>query len=520
VQSSTILSAVIFLPLVGAVLLMLFPRGEKALLRGAAFTIALVDFLLSLLLWRGFRADGPLFQFEGGGDGGWISALGASYHVGIDGVSLALVLLTTLLMPIILLSAHSAVTHRVKEFVIAFLVLETAMLGTLCALDLVLFYVFWEAMLFPMYLLIGVWGGERRIYATVKFFLYTMVGSVLMLVAILYLHYQTGLTSFEYADFMLLARQGRLTPEAERFAFIAFALAFAIKVPMFPLHTWLPDAHVEAPTAGSVVLAGVLLKMGTYGFYRFAIPLFPHAAVELAPYIAILAVVGIIYGALVAWVQADVKKLVAYSSVSHLGFVMLGLVAGSAEAASGAVLQMLNHGLSTPALFLAVGVIYERRHTRLIDQFGGLSKEMPLYAVVFGLAMFSSVGLPGLTGFVGEFLVLSGTFLGKTPSLVGWTWELTALAATGVILGAVYMLSMFQKVMFGPVKNPKNRGLPDLTAREAFVFLPLIILFFVLGLYPKMVLSRIAPSVDAYVEVLTTTPPAATQPASAPEVQP
>lgn len=496
---------------------MMVPAGEKALLRGAAFTIALIEFVLSLFLWRGYQPEAKGFQFESLTEGSWISALGASYHVGIDGVSLVLVILSTLLVPIVLLSAHRSIEHRVKEFVVSFLVLETAMLGALCALDLVLFYVFWEAMLFPMYLLIGVWGGDKRIYATVKFFIYTMVGSVLMLVAIIYLHYQTGLTSFDYEAFYTLSRSGRLGG-AEIWLFLAFALAFAIKVPMFPLHTWLPDAHVQAPTAGSVILAGVLLKMGTYGFYRFAVPLFPNAAVEMAPYIAILSVIGIVYGALIAWVQDDVKKLVAYSSVSHLGFVMLGLVAGTEMATSGAVLQMINHGLSTPALFLAVGVIYERRHTRKIDQFGGLARVMPIFAVVFALSMLSSIGLPGLNGFVGEFLVLSGTFVAKTSTLIGWEKLLAALAALGVILGALYMLSMFQSVMLGPVKNPKNRNLPDLSAREIAVFVPLIALFFVLGLYPKIVLTRIAPSVSSYVEVFETrqTPPAGALPPAEP----
>jgi NADH-quinone oxidoreductase subunit M len=526
-QNSTLLSAVVFLPLLGALLLMLVPRGEKALLRGGAFTISLLVFIVSLFLWAGFDAspNAPEFQFKSDATinaDTWIGALGASYHIGIDGVSLVLIILTTFLMPIILLSAHGAIDHRVKEFVISFLVLETAMIGTLCALDMILFYIFWEAMLFPMYLLVGVWGGEQRIYATLKFFLYTMVGSVLMLVAILYLHYQTGMTSFDFFIFRDLTHGGPLTQEqdAQWWLFMAFALAFAIKVPMFPLHTWLPDAHVQAPTAGSVVLAGVLLKMGTYGFYRFAIPLFPQAAVDSAPLIAWLSVIGIIYGALVAWVQADVKKLVAYSSVSHLGFVMLGLIAGHEMAANGAVMQMINHGLSTPALFLCVGVLYERRHTKQIDQYGGIAKEMPVFTVVFALAMFSSIGLPGLNGFIGEFLVLSGSFLGTT--LHQQEHWLTMLAATGVILGAVYMLSMFQKVMFGPVKNPQNRGLPDLSMREGLVFAPLIISFFLLGLYPNLILDRIGPSVKtfvkSYVPAEVTRP--APAPAPAPEVKP
>jgi NADH-quinone oxidoreductase subunit M len=518
-QSSTLLSAVVFLPLLGAILLLLVPRGEKALLRGSAFTISLFVFIISLFLWMGFDPNGPNFQFESDptvDNETWIGAIGASYHIGIDGVSLVLIMLTTFLMPIILLSAHGAIDTRVKEFVIAFLVLETAMIGTLCALDMILFYIFWEAMLFPMYLLIGVWGGEQRVYATIKFFLYTMVGSVLMLVAILYLHYKSGMTSFDYYNFLALTRDGGVSQDAQWWMFLAFALAFAIKVPMFPLHTWLPDAHVQAPTAGSVVLAGVLLKMGTYGFYRFAIPLFPQAAVEMAPLIAWLSVIGIIYGALVAWVQSDVKKLVAYSSVSHLGFVMLGLIAGHEMAASGAVMQMVNHGLSTPALFLCVGVLYERRHTKQIDQFGGIAKEMPVFTVVFALAMFSSIGLPGLNGFIGEFLILSGSFMGTT--LNQQEHWLTMFAATGIVLGAVYMLSMFQKVMFGPVKNPQNRGLPDLSMREGLVFAPLIVTFFLLGLFPNIVLSRIDSSVKSFVSSYV--PAKVITPAPAPKVQP
>jgi NADH-quinone oxidoreductase subunit M len=418
----------------------------------------------------------------------WLPALGASWHLGIDGLSLFLVLLTTALTSIAILGSFSAITQRVKAYYMLLLALETGMLGTFMALDLVVFYVFWEAMLVPMYLLIGVWGGTDRIRAAVKFFLYTMVGSVLMLVAILWLyflnHTQTGVYTFDLAALY----QTNVPMGAQFWLFSAFALAFAIKVPMFPFHTWLPLAHVEAPTAGSVLLAAVLLKMGTYGFLRFALPLFPNAAMALTPLICLLAVIGIVYGALVAMVQPDLKKLVAYSSVSHLGFCMLGMFAFNAEGWSGSILQMLNHGISTGALFLLVGVIYERRHTRLISEFGGLWKVLPVFSVIFLVIMLSSIGLPGTNGFVGEFLVLLGAF--RTAP----TW--TIFATTGVILSAVYMLWMFQRVIFGPVDNAANENLRDLTAREKWVFAPLLVLVFWLGFFPNPVLDRIQPSID------------------------
>jgi NADH-quinone oxidoreductase subunit M len=404
------------------------------------------------------------------------------------------VLLTTALTAIAILGSFSAVTQRVRAYYMLLLALETGMLGTFMALDLVVFYVFWEAMLMPMYLLIGVWGGQERIRAAVKFFLYTMVGSVLMLVAIISLyflhHAQTGTYTFDLAALY----QTNIPLGAQFWLFSAFALAFAIKVPMFPFHTWLPLAHVEAPTAGSVLLAAVLLKMGTYGFLRFAMPLFPNAAFALTPVICALAVIGIVYGALVAMVQPDLKKLVAYSSVSHLGFCMLGMFAMNPEGWSGSILQMLNHGISTGALFLLVGVIYERRHTRLISEFGGLWKVLPAFSVVFLVVMLSSIALPGTNGFVGEFLVLLGAF--KTQRL----WAI--LAATGVILSACYMLWMFQRVVFGAVTNSANEGMKDLTPREALVFAPLLLLIFWLGIFPQPVLSRIQPSIQETIDLV------------------
>jgi NADH-quinone oxidoreductase subunit M len=421
----------------------------------------------------------------------WLPAYGISYWLGVDGIGLWLVLLTTFLGPIIVLSTYSAVVERVREFMIFFLLLQTAMLGTFCAQDLVLFYVFWEAVLLPMALMIGIWGGQRRIYASVKFVLYTMVGSVLMLAGVLYLYGQAGSFSIE------AIRQLTLSATEQAWLFAAFTLAFAIKVPVFPLHTWLPDAHVEAPTAGSVVLAGVMLKMGTYGLIRFSIPLFPLAVERFAPVLAILAVIGIIYGALVAMVQKDVKKLVAYSSVSHLGFVVLGLFAMTAESVAGAIYVMLAHGLSTGALFLLVGVIYERRHTRMISDFGGLAHVLPLFTVCFMIATLASVGLPGMSGFIGEFLVLLGAF--NSMSLES-AQIFAALGATGVIFGAVYMLWMVQRVFFGPVTHEENKGLKDMNLREMMVMIPLIILMFWMGVYPKPWLSRMEPAIEQMLQ--------------------
>jgi NADH-quinone oxidoreductase subunit M len=480
------LSVLVFLPLAGAVALLLTPREASRLHRVGALVVALVEAALSVPLWWRIVPGQPGFQLVE--RRAWIPALGAEYHLGVDGISLLLVLLTTVMTAVAVLGAFGAVEKRTREFYALLLALEAGMLGTFLSLDLLLFYLFWEAMLIPMYLLIGVWGGTRRIYAAVKFFLYTMVGSVLMLAAILWLWLRqralTGTPAFDLEAFYLLP----LPPHAQLWLFLAFALAFAIKVPMFPFHTWLPDAHVEAPTAGSVILAAVLLKMGTYGFLRFAIPLFPNASAACTPWIAALALVGIVYGALVSMVQPDLKKLVAYSSVSHLGFCMLGLYAMNPQGFAGSMMQMLNHGVSTGALFLLVGVVYERRHTRLIADFGGLWKPLPVYGAVFLVVMLSSVGLPGTNGFVGEFLVLLGAFRAHA-----W-WA--AVAATGVILSATYMLWMFQRVVFGPVTHEENRGLKDLSVRERLVFAPLILLIFWMGVMPQPFLDRMQPALD------------------------
>jgi NADH-quinone oxidoreductase subunit M len=486
-------SAVVFIPLLAAFFLLFMPREDEEGARRVALGASLLTFLISLGLLAEFNSDTADFQFVERVS--WIEDFGIQYYVGIDGISLFLVLLTTFLTPLVLLSAWGDVHTRVKEYLFFFLVLETGMVGTFVALDLFLFYVFWEVMLIPMYFLIGVWGGPQRIYAALKFLLYTMVGSLLMLVAILYLAYlhntQHGAVTFD----LLRLYELRIPVQAQTWLFAAFALSFAIKVPLFPFHTWLPDAHVEAPTGGSVILAGVLLKMGTYGFLRFAMPLFPEAAHAAVPVIMALAVIGIIYGALVAMVQPDLKKLVAYSSVSHLGFVMLGLFAFNVQGVEGAVYQMLNHGLSTGALFLLVGVIYERRHTRLISEYGGLWKQVPLYASIFLVVMLSSIGLPGLNGFVGEFLILLGAFKANTWAGV--------LAVSGVVLGAVYMLWMYQRVIFGPIKNEENKKLIDLSRREVAVFAPLLALMLVMGLYPRPFLSRMEKSVEATLARVT-----------------
>ena len=492
-------SVVTFTPLLGALVLLFLKSEHEKGARWIAFVTSLLTFVLSIgLLWS---FDSTVGSFQLVEREPWIPDFGIDYHVGLDGISLFLVLLTTFLMPLIFLSAWDDVHKRVKEYMFLFLVLETGMIGAFVAIDLFLFYVFWEVMLIPMYFLIGVWGGARRIYAAIKFLIYTMVGSLLMLVAILYLAYlhntQTGSVSFN----LLQLYELQIPIQAQIWMFAAFVLSFAIKVPLFPFHTWLPDAHVEAPTGGSVILAGVLLKMGTYGLIRFAIPLFPQAAYIAAPILILLAVIGIFYGALVAMVQPDLKKLVAYSSVSHMGFVVLGLFAFNMQGTQGAIFQMLNHGISTGALFLLVGVIYERRHTRLISEYGGLWKQMPIYATIFLVTMFSSVGLPGLNGFIGEFLILLGTFKaiiadGVATSSPLWSKMYMLTAISGVVLGAVYMLWMYQRVMFGPLENEENKKLTDLSQREVLVFAPLLALMLFMGLFPSPFLSRMEKSVE------------------------
>jgi NADH-quinone oxidoreductase subunit M len=491
------LSLVLVIPIVGAVLLLLMPRRQTR----ALFTIALLasslDFLWSLNILNQF--DGSRGEMQLVERLPWMPGFGIGYIVGIDGISLFLVLLTTLLMPLAILASWS-VKERVKEYLFFMLVLETGMVGVFVALDLFLFYVFWEVTLVPMYFLIGVWGGPRRIYAALKFVVYTMAGSLLMLVAIIYLATRHAETAQTLTFNLLQIYDLHLPFNEQAWLFSAFALSFAIKVPVFPLHTWLPDAHVEAPTAGSVILAGILLKLGTYGFLRFAMPLFPDVALAAAPFFIILAVVGIIYGAVVAMMQPDIKKLVAYSSVSHLGFVMLGLFALNMQGIQGSIYQMLNHGLSTGALFLLVGMIYDRRHTRLIDDFGGLWKPLPIFSALLLFVTFSSIGLPGLNGFVGEFLILLGSFT-VTPR-----WA--AAAATGVILGAIYMLWMYRRVIFGPLTNPENQKLRDLNGREILILAPIVLLIVLMGIYPQPFLNRMSASVDLTLKRVLTTPTA------------
>ncbi len=485
-----ILSLVIFFPLAGAIVLLFINNENLKALRWVTLIFSLVEFVISLPLFFAFNTKTAEMQFVE--EWWWVQSYGISYKLGIDGISLLLVLLTTFLTVLCILSSWKAITFRVKEYMISFLFLETGMLGALVALDLILFYVFWEVMLIPMYLLIGVWGDpKRRIYAAIKFFLFTMAGSVLMLVAILILYFMnlkaTGKPTF---DVLELYKFG-VPVGAQYWLFAAFALAFAIKVPMFPFHTWLPDAHTEAPTAGSVILAGVLLKMGTYGFIRFAIPLFPQAAYELMPLVSILAIIGIIYGALVSMMQADLKRLVAFSSVSHLGYVMLGMFAFNMQGVQGSIYQMLNHGISTGSLFLIVGMVYERRHTRMIAEFGGLSKSMPIFAAFFMIVTLSSIALPGTNGFVGEFLILLGAF--RSNVVYG------VLAATGVILGAAYMLWMFQRVMFGKITKPENEKLQDLSPREVTILVPMVILIFLMGVYPKIFFSKMDVTVEKFL---------------------
>jgi NADH-quinone oxidoreductase subunit M len=486
-----LLTVVIFLPTAGAVLLLFFPATKPAAAKWFAFVISLAAFVLSIPLWTRFQVTTADFQFVE--QARWLPSMGITYTLGIDGIALLLILLTTLLTPVSLLFSVSHVEKSVRGFSIAFLVLETGMLGALAALDLALFYVFWEVMLVPMYFIIGIWGGARRIYAAMKFFLFTMAGSLLMFLAILYLavNYRnaTGEWSFLLADLTGLA----LAPATQAVLFFAFALAFAIKVPVFPLHTWLPDAHTEAPTAGSIILAGVLLKLGVYGYLRFALPLFPDAATRYAPWLGILGVIGVIYGAMVAYAQKDMKRLVAYSSVSHLGLVVVGVGAFTATALSGAVLQMINHGLSTGALFLLVGVLYERRHSREIAAYGGIAGVVPVTTALFLVATLSSIGLPGLNGFVGEFLILLGTW---TSPHRAWA----VLAATGVILSAVYMLTLVQRVFWNPITHDENRSLPDIRPTELVAAAVLVLLMIWIGVRPNDVLSRINPSVEALRE--------------------
>jgi NADH-quinone oxidoreductase subunit M len=487
-----LLTIVIFLPVAGALLGALVPRGEGGQHKGIALVTSLVTFIASIPVWTEFHGR---IAFEQKAE--WAPSLGISYHVGLDGVALLLFLLTTFLSPIVVLCSWKYIQERVKLYCISLLLLETAMLGTLAALDMVLFYVFWEAMLIPMYLLIGIWGSERRIYAAVKFFLYTFIGSVLMLLAIFWLWSNSGTPGHRTFDYLELMQMGAIDMKTQRLLFFAFCLAFAIKVPIFPLHTWLPDAHTEAPAAGSIILAGVMLKMGTFGFIRYAMPLFPQAAHESAFIIAALGVIGIVYGSLMCMAQTDLKRLIAYSSVAHLGFVMLGLAALTPEAVSGAVLQMVNHGISTGALFLMIGYLYERTHTRDLAAYGGVAKVAPAIAATFLVITLSSIGLPGTNGFVGEFLVLIGTFISKEVAGASW---LATIGATGVILGAVYMLWMYQRVFWGEPKKAAQHGIEDLSVREWATVAPLLIMIVLIGFQPQPLLSVIKEPVDAFVQ--------------------
>ena len=492
-----LLSLMTFFPLVGMLVILFLPREADRLIKTVTLIVTLIVFVISLpLAFDDVFLNSSAMQYTEFVN--WISVgqyFQMNYYVGIDGISLWLVMLTTFIMPIAILSTWNAIDKNTKGFMALALLLETGMLGAFISLDLFLFYVFWELMLVPMYFMIGIWGGKNRIYAAVKFFIFTAVGSLLMLVALIYVYYfavKAGVP-FENGFSIIQFYQMDIPGNLQTWLFAAFAFSFAIKVPMFPVHTWLPDAHTEAPTAGSVILAAILLKMGTYGYVRFAIPLFPEATMQFTPFLALLAVIGIIYGALVAMMQDDVKRLVAYSSVSHLGFVMLGIFALNLQGISGGILQMISHGVSTGALFLIVGFLYERRHTRLIADFGGLSKVMPVFATVFMIVTLSSVGLPGTNGFVGEFLILLGAFEGGL--------RVFAVVATfGVILAAVYMLWMFQRVMMGKVTNPKNENLKDLSAREMAIMLPLILFIFWIGVYPNTFLAKMNPAVENLVE--------------------
>jgi NADH-quinone oxidoreductase subunit M len=509
-----LLNLVIFLPLAFAGLLLLLPSSEKGLIRGTTFIGMLVGFAASVWAYLKFDPSGAEYQLEFRTR--WIDEVGISFHTGVDGLAISLILLTGVLGPLVVLASWTYIEERVKEFHLALLVLQTAMMGALGAMDLILFYVFWEAMLIPMYLLVGVWGAEERQMAAVKFFIYTLAGSLLMLVAILGLFFiaqPSGQRTFDFATIYnaLLSATGEisrctaslpcegLSPLAAALKswgpvmFVAFALAFAIKVPMFPVHTWLPDAHVQAPVAGSMILAGVMLKMGTFGFWRFAIPLFPAAAREFRIALAVLAVIGIVYGALMCLAQRDIKKLIAYSSVSHLGFCMLGMLAFTVEGATGSAYQMLNHGVSTGALFLLFGMIYERRHARLMSDYGGIAKVMPAFTTLFLIVTFSSIAVPGTNGFVGEFLVLLGTFKASLPMWLG------VLAATAVILGAAYMLWMVQKVFFGQVTHRENNHLSDINFRELATALPFVAMILVMGLRPQPFLDRLNPAAERFV---------------------
>ena len=486
-----ILSWIVFLPLFGALAILFIKGNRHNVIRWTALIVTIADFVITVILFVKFDGMNTSMQFAKEPII-WIRSMGITYSLGVDGISILLVMLTPFLSAIAIASSWTAVTEKVKGFMISMLFIETGMLGVFLATDLFLFYVFWEVMLVPMYFMIGVWGGPRKIYAAVKFVLFTMFGSLLMLLAIVKLYLMTSPDAFDRTTDLATILNLQITPDLQIWLFLAFALAFAIKVPLFPFHTWLPDAHVEAPTAGSIILAGVLLKMGTYGFLRFCLPLFPDATVYFVPLISILALIGIVYGALVAMVQKDVKSLVAFSSVAHLGFVMLGMFSLTLQGVTGSILQMVNHGIATGALFLLVGMLYERRHTRMIADFGGVAHVMPVFATVFLIVTLASIGLPGTNGFVGELLILLGTFkVNKVYAVIG---------TFGIVLAAVYMLWMVQRVFFGECDKDENKKLVDMNGREKLIIIPLIILIFWIGLYPGTFTNKIEPSVKKLVE--------------------
>ena len=495
------LTTLLLIPAIGSLVIAILPRPGGQTLKGVALAFTVFAFLYSLLLVIHFQSQLDTMQFVQNISWFDVGTFHVHYHLGIDGISLFLVILTTFLVPLAILASWT-IKVKIRSFLLFMLLLEVGMIGVFISLDLVLFYVFWEVMLIPMYFLIGVWGGERRIYAAVKFFLYTMASSLLMLGAIIALYFLNHAQDFDLVQITNRLTSGEmvLSPLEEMVLFLAFFIAFAVKIPLFPFHTWLPDAHVEAPTAGSVILAGVLLKMGTYGLLRFCLPLFPNASVLLAPLICTLAIVGIIYGALVAMVQPDIKKLIAYSSVSHMGFVVLGIFSFNLQSMEGATFQMLSHGLSTGALFLLTGMIYDRRHSHLIQDFGGLAHVMPRYAAFFMVFLLSSIGLPGLNGFVGEFLILQGAFL-ENPGYAVW-------AAFGIILSAVYMLWMYQRVFLGTTEHEENRALADLNLREGVILVPLVILALWMGLYSSTFLRRMDASIQRVVNRIDQVRPA------------
>lgn len=482
-----ILLITLLIPLLGMLVLFFLRKENIVAIKTVTLVVSIITFLVSLGVFFGFDINNPNFQFVINQE--WISAIGAGFHIGIDGMSLLLIMLTTFLMPIVTLVSFSSIEKRHKEYYIMLLLLEVALIGVFAALDLFLFYIFWELILIPMYFIIGIWGGKDRIYASIKFFIFTMVGSLFMLIAIIWLGLYVGNNILETGfttNFLLIREVAYLIPfDVQKWLFLAFALSFLIKVPVFPLHTWLPDAHTEAPTPGSVILAGVLLKMGTYGLIRFNLELFPQSSIEYASVIATLAVIGIIYGALCAMVQKDIKRLVAYSSVSHLGFVVLGIFSMTVEGVQGAIIQMVNHGLSTGMLFICVGCLYERRHTREISEYGGIAKVMPNFAVFFAIAMLASVGVPGLNGFVGEYATLLGALISPIYNNVAFA----IVATLGVIFAAVYLLWMWQRVMFGTVDKAENQKLKDIDKREWAIFVPIVIFIVLLGVYPKSLMQ-------------------------------